>query len=299
MAINYDHLIDQFGTKRIDDALLERFERLTGRKPHLLLRRGTFFSHRWVTYFRIAAFTVMLMVSMFLLQGTEFDLGSLRTEETFLPLHWQRSFFRFNAFGSHDTLRFHSMVTRCIRLPSRHSTHWSVLQSRKPWKSQRKLNSVWLQMMRNSSSSLLSNSNNATLSPIRMPRILSLAVSSRRKLSSSRISILSGELSLDRSLKPHQLAHKVDFSPQRSFLPKRCQNFPIDYCSSIATNFRFQAWVRSSVPCSSFSFDQILTSNSASSVTMSESGTSLLFKLHPLSLHLSLKSSAPRPTSLA
>ncbi|GAA6012197.1 hypothetical protein JCM10207_002756 [Rhodosporidiobolus poonsookiae] len=46
MAIDYDHLINQFGTKRIDDALLERFERLTGRKPHLLLRRGTFFSHR-------------------------------------------------------------------------------------------------------------------------------------------------------------------------------------------------------------------------------------------------------------
>ncbi|GAA6024807.1 hypothetical protein JCM11491_005614 [Sporobolomyces phaffii] len=46
MAINYDHLIDQFGTKRIDEPLLERFERLTGRKPHLLLRRSTFFSHR-------------------------------------------------------------------------------------------------------------------------------------------------------------------------------------------------------------------------------------------------------------
>ncbi|GAA6038457.1 hypothetical protein JCM8097_007661 [Rhodosporidiobolus ruineniae] len=46
MAIDYDHLINQFGTKHIDDALLERFERLTGRKPHLLLRRGTFFSHR-------------------------------------------------------------------------------------------------------------------------------------------------------------------------------------------------------------------------------------------------------------
>lgn len=46
MAIDYNHLIDQFGTKRIDNELLERFERLTGRKPHLLLRRETFFSHR-------------------------------------------------------------------------------------------------------------------------------------------------------------------------------------------------------------------------------------------------------------
>ncbi|GAA5899734.1 hypothetical protein JCM8208_004549 [Rhodotorula glutinis] len=46
MAIDYNHLINQFGTKHIDNELLERFERLTGRKPHLLLRRGTFFSHR-------------------------------------------------------------------------------------------------------------------------------------------------------------------------------------------------------------------------------------------------------------
>ncbi|ETW85347.1 hypothetical protein HETIRDRAFT_432147 [Heterobasidion irregulare TC 32-1] len=46
LAIDYDKLIDQFGTRRIDQALLERFERLTGHKPHVLLRRGTFFSHR-------------------------------------------------------------------------------------------------------------------------------------------------------------------------------------------------------------------------------------------------------------
>ncbi|KAG0164394.1 tryptophan--tRNA ligase [Apophysomyces sp. BC1034] len=45
-AIDYNKLIDQFGTKRIDEELLQRFEKLTGRKPHVLLRRGTFFSHR-------------------------------------------------------------------------------------------------------------------------------------------------------------------------------------------------------------------------------------------------------------
>lgn len=45
-AIDYNKLIDQFGTKPIDEAILERFEKLTGRKPHILLRRGTFFSHR-------------------------------------------------------------------------------------------------------------------------------------------------------------------------------------------------------------------------------------------------------------
>ncbi|KAI9476515.1 MAG: hypothetical protein EXX96DRAFT_577427 [Benjaminiella poitrasii] len=45
-AIDYNKLVEQFGTKPIDDALLERFEKLTGRKPHIFLRRGTFFSHR-------------------------------------------------------------------------------------------------------------------------------------------------------------------------------------------------------------------------------------------------------------
>ncbi|KAJ6546964.1 hypothetical protein B0H19DRAFT_1163222 [Mycena capillaripes] len=45
-AIDYDKLIEQFGTRRVDSALLERFEKLTGHKPHVFLRRGMFFSHR-------------------------------------------------------------------------------------------------------------------------------------------------------------------------------------------------------------------------------------------------------------
>ncbi|KDR81488.1 hypothetical protein GALMADRAFT_239460 [Galerina marginata CBS 339.88] len=45
-AIDYDKLVDQFGTRRIDTNVLERFERLTGRRPHVFLRRGMFFSHR-------------------------------------------------------------------------------------------------------------------------------------------------------------------------------------------------------------------------------------------------------------
>ncbi|KAI8643227.1 hypothetical protein BD408DRAFT_415170 [Parasitella parasitica] len=45
-AIDYSKLIEQFGTRHIDDELLKRFETLTGRKPHIFLRRGTFFSHR-------------------------------------------------------------------------------------------------------------------------------------------------------------------------------------------------------------------------------------------------------------
>jgi len=46
LAIDYDKLVDQFGTRRVDKALLERFEKVTGHKPHILLRRGMFFSHR-------------------------------------------------------------------------------------------------------------------------------------------------------------------------------------------------------------------------------------------------------------
>lgn len=46
VAIDYNKLIEQFGTKQIDEALLARFEKLTGHKPHHLLRRGMFFSHR-------------------------------------------------------------------------------------------------------------------------------------------------------------------------------------------------------------------------------------------------------------
>ena len=46
VAIDYDKLIETFGSKRIDQALLERFEKVTGHKPHRLLRRGMVFSHR-------------------------------------------------------------------------------------------------------------------------------------------------------------------------------------------------------------------------------------------------------------
>ncbi|KAF8126488.1 tryptophanyl-tRNA synthetase [Boletus edulis] len=45
-AIDYDKLVAQFGTRCVDAALLQRFEKLTGHKPHPLLRRGMFFSHR-------------------------------------------------------------------------------------------------------------------------------------------------------------------------------------------------------------------------------------------------------------
>ena len=45
-AIDYEKLIENFGSQRIDKPILDRFEKATGRKPHRLLRRGMVFSHR-------------------------------------------------------------------------------------------------------------------------------------------------------------------------------------------------------------------------------------------------------------
>jgi tryptophanyl-tRNA synthetase len=45
-AINYSSLIEQFGTKRILEEDLKRFEDVTGHKPHRFMRRGIVFSHR-------------------------------------------------------------------------------------------------------------------------------------------------------------------------------------------------------------------------------------------------------------
>jgi len=45
-GIDYDKLISRFGCSKIDQQLIERFERLTNRKIHYLFKRGIFFSHR-------------------------------------------------------------------------------------------------------------------------------------------------------------------------------------------------------------------------------------------------------------
>lgn len=45
-AIDYDKLISSFGCQRISKDLLDRVERVTGKKVHRFLRRGIFFSHR-------------------------------------------------------------------------------------------------------------------------------------------------------------------------------------------------------------------------------------------------------------
>lgn len=45
-GIDYDKLIVQFGSSKIDKELVNRIERATGQRPHRFLRRGVFFSHR-------------------------------------------------------------------------------------------------------------------------------------------------------------------------------------------------------------------------------------------------------------
>lgn len=44
--IDYDKLIKEFGTKKISDSMIERIQKITGKKAHHFLRRGIFFSER-------------------------------------------------------------------------------------------------------------------------------------------------------------------------------------------------------------------------------------------------------------
>jgi len=45
-GIDYNKLIDRFGCSKIDDALIQRFEQITGKPAHHFIKRGIFFSHR-------------------------------------------------------------------------------------------------------------------------------------------------------------------------------------------------------------------------------------------------------------
>ncbi len=46
MGINYDKLMSQFGCSPLSPELIARFEKLTGEKAHVFLRRGMFYCHR-------------------------------------------------------------------------------------------------------------------------------------------------------------------------------------------------------------------------------------------------------------
>mmetsp|Transcript_20905 Transcript_20905/g.54332 ORF Transcript_20905/g.54332 Transcript_20905/m.54332 type:complete len:649 (+) Transcript_20905:266-2212(+) len=48
-AIDYTRLVREFGTELIDDALIARIEKATGKPVHHFLKRGIFFSHRDLT----------------------------------------------------------------------------------------------------------------------------------------------------------------------------------------------------------------------------------------------------------
>jgi len=45
-GIDYNKLIDKFGCTKIDDKLIARFEKVTGKKAHHLIKRGIIYSHR-------------------------------------------------------------------------------------------------------------------------------------------------------------------------------------------------------------------------------------------------------------
>ncbi|XP_066262683.1 tryptophan--tRNA ligase, cytoplasmic [Euwallacea similis] len=45
-GVDYDKLIQRFGSSKIDDELITRFEKVIGKPVHHLLKRGFFFSHR-------------------------------------------------------------------------------------------------------------------------------------------------------------------------------------------------------------------------------------------------------------
>ncbi|KHN83006.1 Tryptophan--tRNA ligase, cytoplasmic [Toxocara canis] len=45
-GIDYDKLIEKFGCRKLDQSLIDRFEKVTGKRAHPMLRRGLFFAHR-------------------------------------------------------------------------------------------------------------------------------------------------------------------------------------------------------------------------------------------------------------
>ncbi|KAB8255396.1 hypothetical protein BDV32DRAFT_112981 [Aspergillus pseudonomiae] len=49
LPVDYDKLVREFGATPITPALLERFEKVTGHRPHRFMRRGIVFSHRELT----------------------------------------------------------------------------------------------------------------------------------------------------------------------------------------------------------------------------------------------------------
>jgi tryptophanyl-tRNA synthetase len=88
-AIDYTKLVEDFGTKLITSELLERFEKVTGHRPHRFLRRKIFFSERDLTTILDRHEKVRICWSFHgirLTWGLTWDTG-----RALLPLHGQRS----------------------------------------------------------------------------------------------------------------------------------------------------------------------------------------------------------------
>lgn len=45
-GVDYDKLIRDFGSEKVTEDLIDRIERVTGKRAHHWLRKGIFFSHR-------------------------------------------------------------------------------------------------------------------------------------------------------------------------------------------------------------------------------------------------------------
>ncbi|KAI5981359.1 tryptophanyl-tRNA synthetase [Pisolithus albus] len=103
LAIDYDKLVAQFGTRRIEPELLARFEKLTGHKPHPLLRRGMFFSHRWAFPRAITPRTVA---------GVLIPFCAIRELDKILDRYEQgKPFFLYTGRGpSSDTVHIGHMI---------------------------------------------------------------------------------------------------------------------------------------------------------------------------------------------
>jgi hypothetical protein len=47
-GIDYEKLMKQFGCQPLSNEMIERMERLTGKRAHVLIRRGMFYCHRYL-----------------------------------------------------------------------------------------------------------------------------------------------------------------------------------------------------------------------------------------------------------
>lgn len=67
-------MIERFGSTKIDDALLQRIEKVTGKPVHHLLRRGKFFSQRCVAWFVYSLWQLKISLHTLLYLGFFFTL---------------------------------------------------------------------------------------------------------------------------------------------------------------------------------------------------------------------------------